>query len=61
MNPSKLLHQMQVFDYRKDNRRCPFCDKDMSNIEGMFRDKLSLKEFGISGLCQECQDKVFGR
>jgi len=26
-----------------------------------FRDELSAKEFSISGLCQKCQDKVFGR
>ena len=25
-----------------------------------FRDRLSLKEFGISHMCQECQDSVFG-
>ena len=25
----------------------------------IFRDNLSEKEFSISGLCQECQDKVF--
>jgi len=25
-----------------------------------FRDALSEKEFGISGLCQDCQDSVFG-
>ena len=25
-----------------------------------FRDAISLKEYRISGLCQECQDKVFG-
>jgi len=24
-----------------------------------FRDMLSLKEFSISGLCQECQDSIF--
>lgn len=61
MNPSELLHQMQIYDYRKDNKLCSFCGKDMSNPEGMFRDKLSYKEFGVSGLCQDCQDKVFGR
>ena len=61
MNPSELLRQMQTYTYRKENRKCPFCGKDISNPEGMFRDKLSYKEFGISGLCQECQDKVFGR
>lgn len=25
-----------------------------------FRDEISRKEFTISGLCQECQDKIFG-
>ena len=25
-----------------------------------FRDELSRKEFGISGLCQTCQDGIFG-
>ncbi len=25
-----------------------------------FKDDLSLKEFHISGMCQECQDSVFG-
>lgn len=43
------------------NRRtmgmCPFCAKEMSNP--VFRDELSAKEFRISGLCQECQDKTF--
>ncbi len=39
--------------------KCPFpgCDK---NILG-FRDILSLREFGISGMCQECQDDTFGK
>lgn len=26
---------------------------------GKFRDQLSAREYDISGLCQECQDKVF--
>jgi len=25
-----------------------------------FRDDLSIKEYGISGMCQTCQDKTFG-
>lgn len=25
-----------------------------------FRNKQSSKEYSISGLCQECQDKIFG-
>lgn len=28
------------------------------NLE--FRDELSRKEYGISGLCQPCQDGIFG-
>jgi|TARA_Y100000296_G_scaffold80118_1_gene105039 hypothetical protein len=27
---------------------------------GDFRDELSRKEYGISGLCQCCQDSIFG-
>lgn len=34
---------------------CPCCSHEI----GDFRDQLSRKEFGISGLCQKCQDKVF--
>ena len=40
------------------NRTCVSCDAKVSE-EG-FRDEVSLREFHISGLCQVCQDKVFG-
>ena len=36
---------------------CKFCGRKFSVHE--FRDKLSLTEFIISGLCQECQDNTF--
>lgn len=35
--------------------RCTWCGEPV----GEFRDALSRKEYGISGLCQKCQDKVF--
>jgi len=35
---------------------CTWCKK---KVDG-FRDQLSLKEYMISGFCQECQDKTFG-
>ena len=35
---------------------CPFCHEPV----GEFRDSVSEKEFNISGLCQSCQDGVFG-
>lgn len=37
--------------------RCPLCGRDMAGAT--FRDALSRKEFGISGLCQACQDEAF--
>ena len=39
------------------NNLCPCCKKPV----GKFRDKLSLKEYGISGMCQDCQDSVWGK
>jgi hypothetical protein len=36
--------------------KCPLCRKPIL----AFRDLLSAKEFEISGMCQECQDDVFG-
>ena len=38
-----------------DEGRCPCCKGSI----GRFRDNLSRKEFSISGMCQECQDKTF--
>jgi len=40
-----------------ENRQCPLCSNKI-NIND-FRDETSLKEFIISGMCQECQDKIF--
>lgn len=39
----------------KAEHLCPFCKRPI----GEFRDELSLREYSISGLCQECQDAVF--
>ena len=36
--------------------RCPTCHGEIRP----FRDALSKREFAISGMCQECQDSVFG-
>jgi len=35
---------------------CPFCSAEVHD----FRDEGSLREYRISGLCQTCQDSVFG-
>lgn len=49
-----------VLVYRERTREglCPFCGNRVKVRD--FRDGLSLKEFLISGLCQSCQDGVFG-
>jgi hypothetical protein len=41
-----------------DRGQCPFCQKPVDPES--FRDDLSRKEFKISGLCQKCQDEMFG-
>lgn len=38
------------------NDKCVFCKRSALS----FRDALSRKEYSISGLCQDCQDEVFG-
>lgn len=35
---------------------CPTCRQPVRG----FRNAISMKEFGISGMCQQCQDSVFG-
>ncbi|MEM3192824.1 MAG: hypothetical protein QW292_12240 [Candidatus Parvarchaeota archaeon] len=35
---------------------CRFCGKSITK----FRDEASEREYRLSGLCQECQDKMFG-
>lgn len=37
--------------------RCPICKQDIKE----FRDQLSAKEYSISGMCQACQDGIFGK
>ncbi len=39
-----------------EEEKCPCCKEST----GHFRDHLSEREYNISGLCQKCQDYVFG-
>lgn len=39
-----------------EKHECVSCDA--ANVE--FRDTTSFREYSISGLCQKCQDTVFG-
>ena len=38
---------------------CVSCDSEGNNAAS-FRDDLSRKEYAISGMCQSCQDDIFG-
>ena len=40
--------------------KCPSCGEEIGNTVFAFRDRISKREFFISGLCQKCQDKTFG-
>lgn len=44
---------------RAEHSFCPFCAKPV--VAEDFRDALSRREFGISGLCQACQISFFGK
>ena len=37
--------------------KCPTCKKPITK----FRNEISSREFTICGMCQECQDSVFGK
>jgi len=39
---------------------CVFCKKSIDPDKD-FRNEISKKEFKISGICQDCQDEVFGK
>lgn len=38
--------------------RCPLCNAEINGIDE-FKDEASMREYGISGFCQACQDKTF--
>ena len=42
---------------RLNNHLCPMCGQKID--ESDFRDELSKREYEISGMCQQCQDKIF--
>lgn len=58
-----VTKQKNLFNFVKDFLKvrdqglCPFC-KCKVNIKD-FKDRLSIKEYRLSGLCQKCQDETF--
>lgn len=51
---------LKGFADKVDDSKCPFCGK-VIHPNAEFRDDISRREFNLSGLCQGCQDKTFGK
>ena len=57
---NKIMRELG-FDKEVNNvaqNLCPLCSKPIDLTS--FKDDLSKKEYAISGMCQACQDKMFG-
>ena len=50
----KLFGKSRIATIKED--RCMCCNGPAED----FRDALSAKEYSISGLCQKCQDSIWG-
>jgi len=58
-DPDKIVFKVFPEALKKLNDgHCTSCDKLIE--ESDFRDESSKVEYSISGLCQQCQDEVFG-
>jgi len=57
MNKEVIKKMFPEMVKRVENNQCPTCGKSIGPKE--FKDELSRKEFGISGMCQQCQDETF--
>ncbi len=53
-----MLEELSKMLRRKMDGECPMCGKDMGS-GAEFRNALSIREFEITGMCQECQDGFF--
>jgi len=49
-----------LFPARKDAQRTATCVFDPRHDATDFRDVLSEREYRISGICQDCQDRTYG-
>lgn len=58
MNP-EIMKQLGLGHVVEQVKRgeCPYCNKPVDLTK--FRDPLSVKDYGITGMCQSCQDEFF--
>lgn len=55
---NRLIKELTGIDINKavEEKICPSCHKPLKK----FRDEISERESKISGMCQQCQDEIFG-
>lgn len=51
----KVFFPKAVDNFEKN--KCVFCEEEVKEKD--FRDKISKREYEISGICQKCQDQTF--
>lgn len=56
---NKVEVHKRIFGTEYDPGICPYCNRKFDPISD-FRNQESIREYWISGLCQQCQDQVFG-
>lgn len=54
---TRLAAKVCGFEENLDSDRCPLCGHP--DPKTTIRDSISMQEFNISGLCQQCQDRGF--
>jgi len=40
--------------------KCTGCDKPLKGVNTEFRNEVSRREYSVCGMCQACQDSIFG-
>ena len=56
---NRIIEELTGINVNKavEDKVCPSCHKPAVK----FRDEISKKESQISGLCQQCQDEIWGK
>ena len=57
MNKDIMRSIFTEYVERFENKECPLCSKPIDPKE--FKNKLSKRDFEITGLCQNCQDEIY--
>lgn len=56
---NKVEVHKRIFGTDYEPGTCPYCKRRFDPLKD-FRDQMSIREYWVSGLCQQCQDELFG-